>query len=801
MAQASQRDGWRIGRMMIAAGLALLTAVAPPEGGHEAAAQSIDVLRSSGRAAERAIREQVGRALRPELTVRNGYDDPPRGIALSADATHLAIVTGEGGLRIFDLVDGRQALARGPARLEQVAAGAAGRPVLARARDGRVLGAASWAEAPGRPLPLATGAEATAIAVAGRLAVAGGDDGSVTLWDARSLSRLGAAPATGDEVRAIAVGSEGDIVVAGDDEGGLRVISADGTARPVTGADDEEITAVAQITGALFAAGDEDGQVVLFDTGPAEALVTFEAHDDPVTAIAALSGGFVTASDEGSVKIWDGRARLQREIELDWDEPVTGLSVARVGGQERILVAGPDRALHLFDAAGQERLARLVLTRSGWGTVDARGRFDGDPSALQDIAWQAGALRLPVENLSVRYFEPGLWVKHLAARAFLTRPADVVEQGIYPPPAVEIDIEDEPDSPGQPIVLEIEAEARQASDISEIRLFHNGKRVPAAALRETDRGRRSVTWEATVPAVPGENSLVAVARGWGEIDSVPVEERVEVGRGAAGGLAVTAIGIDRYAGRELRLNYAAADASAIADELSRRGRQNFASIDSEVVLDDRATRAGLDAALAGLRKTAPGDVAVLFLAGHARMVRGEWYFLPRELTDLRDDAQVARIGLSGAQLAAALTQVPAQRLLLVIDACQAGGILGSFEEYGQRRALQALKTETGVAVIAATRADQLALEYSALGHGLLTYVFLEGMRPGGGGRLAADQAPADGSLTAAEMKAYVETRAPALAAQLDARIPAVAGERGEFSQRVPVTPVGVVLGGDFPIAR
>ncbi len=790
------------GSLAIMALAALLgAATAPGAALGEAAAQGIDILRSSGRAAERAIREQVGRALRPTLTVRNGYDDPPRGIAVSSDATHLAVVTGDGGLRIFDLVDGRQALSSRAAGLSRVAAGAAGRPVLSLDRDGRVLAAPGWADAPGRPLRLSTGGEATAIAVAGRMAVAGGADGSVTVWDARTLAPLGAAPATGEAVTAIGVGSEGDIAVAGDEDGGLRVIAADGTARAVSGAEADTVTAVAQILGTLFAAGDEDGRLVLLDAGPAEALVTIEAHDDPVTAIAGLANGFATASEDGSVRVWDSRARLQREIELDWEGPVTGLAALRVGGQERLVVAGPDRALHLFDAGGRERLARLVLTRTGWGAVDARGRFDGDPSALQDVAWQAGALRLPVENLAARYFEPGLWVKHLAARAFLTRAPDAVEQGIYPPPVVDIDVEDEADAPGQPIVLEIEAEARQASDIAELRLFHNGKRVPDTALRETDRGRRSVTWEATVTAVPGENSLVAVARGWGEIDSVPVEARVELGRGGAGALAVTAIGIDRYAGAELRLNYAAADASAIADELARRGRQSFAATGTDLVLDDRATRAGLDAALARLRETAPGDVAVLFLAGHARMVRGEWYFLPRELTDLRDDGQVMRLGLSGAALAAALTGIPAQRLLLVIDACQAGGILGSFEEYGQRRALQQLKTETGVAVIAATRADQLAKEYAALGHGLLTYVFLEGMRPGGGGRLAADRAPADGALTAAEMKAYVEERAPALAAELDARIPAASGPRGEFSQRVPVTPVGVVLGGDFPIAR
>ncbi len=783
------------------AGRGLLAALALAGGigawAPEPLAQGVDILRSTGRAAERAIRSQIGRALRPSLEVRNAYDDPPVAVSASADGTHLAVVTPDGGLRVFDLVDGRQVLDRPAAgdRLSGIALGSAGRPVLARTTRGAVLLAPSWQEAPGRLMRLASRAEATALALGGALGAVGHADGAVSLLDARSGREIAALPPTGEAITAIAVAPSGRFALAGDEDGGLRAIDERGRAIPVSGGPEDEITAIAHLVGPLFAAGDEDGRLALVDASTGQTLKAWDAHSDEIAGIAGLGERFATADEDGTVKIWDGTGRETARPDPGWDGEVTALAAA--GG--RLLVTGPDEAIHLLDPARGARLATLFVTRVGWGAVGAAGRFDGDVAAFQDVAWRAGELRLPVENLSARYFEPGLLATHIRGGRFLTSPRERIAERLYPPPYTTLEVLAEPSAPGQPIRLEITAEAGSASEIGEIRLFHNGKRVPPSALGAPRSSGEEVRITAEVPAVPGENRLTAVAQGWAEIDGLPAEAVVSVGGGQAARLRVTAVGIDRYAGRDLRLNYAVADAQAVADQLARRARGAFAGVETELLLDRAASREGIRTALASLAAAEASDVAVLFLAGHARSVGDAWYFLPRELDDLRDDRQVARLGLSGADLAAALTAAAAQNILLVIDACQSGAILGSFESFAQRRALQELKRETGVAVIAATRADQLAPEYSKLGHGLLTYTLLEGLGARGG--QGADRAPRDGRVTAGELKSYVEERAPRLAAELDATLPGGTAPRGDFSQRVPVTPVGLVIGADFPLAR
>ncbi|GMG81720.1 hypothetical protein LNKW23_09330 [Paralimibaculum aggregatum] len=778
----------------VAAAAALQLAPVP------AAAQTIDVMRSAGRGIERALRSQIGQALRPTLEVRNAYDDPPKAMAVAPDGSHLAVVTPDGRLRVFDLVEGTQVLGGRGSGFEAVAIGGAGRPVIVLRSDGGVVAAERWGTAPGQALRLS--GRASAVAVSRSSAYVGMASGAVEIFDAVSLERRAGVPATGEAVTAIATDPAGDFALVGDEDGEIRVISETGWVGAVAGTSGDEITALVHVVGPLFAAGTEDGELAFIDASSAKVLLTWDGHDDEITGIVGLGNRIASADEDGEVRFWDGQGRAAAEVRSDWEGGVTGLGVVASAGLQRVVVAGPNDAIHLVDPQSARPLLSLFVTRNGWGAVDERGRFDGDAGALQDIAWRAGKLRLPVENLSARYFEPGLLVKHLTARAeFLTPAREAVSQRMFPPPVVAMDVVSEPGAAGQPIVLEIEAESGSAREISEIRLYHNGKRVPDAAIRDGGSSGRTRSVTATVAALPGENRLVAVARGWEDIDSVPVEEVVETPRsGAAQSLRITSVGIDRYAGRALRLNYAVADAKAVADQLARRGGAIFAGVDAELLLDKKASRKGIDDALGRLASTQASDVAVIFLAGHARTVGAEWYFLPRELSDLKNDGEVRRLGISGRALADALTGIPAQRVLLVVDACQSGAVLGSFESYGQRRALQELKNRTGVTVIAATRADQLAPEYQSLGHGLLTYVFLEGMRSGGGG-LRADLAPRDGSLTAAELKAYVEARAPELAGELNARISEQQGPRGDFSQRVPVTPVGVVLGADFALAR
>jgi uncharacterized caspase-like protein len=112
------------------------------------------------------------------------------------------------------------------------------------------------------------------------------------------------------------------------------------------------------------------------------------------------------------------------------------------------------------------------------------------------------------------------------------------------------------------------------------------------------------------------------------------------------------------------------------------------------------------------------DVALLYVAGHGAVVPGQemFYFVPADGkgTDIRGT------GLNTAMLAEALRNLPARRIVLIIDACQSGGAVEALNKIGEVKARveQAAQLKSnqarhqqgvGVHIIAAT----LPLSYAA----------------------------------------------------------------------------------------
>ena len=119
-----------------------------------------------------------------------------------------------------------------------------------------------------------------------------------------------------------------------------------------------------------------------------------------------------------------------------------------------------------------------------------------------------------------------------------------------------------------------------------------------------------------------------------------------------------------------------------------------------------------------------------------------------------------------------------QRVLVLIDSCQSGATVEAFAEMQnfQRRYIRSFSRVAGVTVIAASRRDQQAIELPSLGHGLFTYVVLQGLDGN------ADSSPRDGSVTAHEIVEYADLQIPGMSKRyLDE----------------PQVPMAFALGADF----
>jgi hypothetical protein len=170
----------------------------------------------------------------------------------------------------------------------------------------------------------------------------------------------------------------------------------------------------------------------------------------------------------------------------------------------------------------------------------------------------------------------------------------------------------------------------------------------------------------------------------------------------------------------------------------------------------------------------PDDLVVVSFSGHGYTDdRNEFYLIPSEVgprlrRGQRPDPGVLRNCVSGEELGMWLRRVDAGEMALVVDACfSAATVEQSWFKPGPfgSRGLGQLAYDKRMRVLAASQADDVALESGALRHGLLTYALvvegLEGTK--------ADFRPKDERVGLGEWLAFGADRVPDLHRRLRER--------------------------------
>ena len=272
---------------------------------------------------------------------------------------------------------------------------------------------------------------------------------------------------------------------------------------------------------------------------------------------------------------------------------------------------------------------------------------------------------------------------------------------------------------------------------------------------------------------------------------------------------VLAIGIDDYDTPRFRLRYAVADARLMASRLSaipgyettqlvlagerdatgKRTRVDRSTIAR--VLSLLAGEGDRDATLAALRAqgieagmlqaATPDDAVIVSFSGHGwANARGDFYLIPGDgrWPDGATSPDLASV-FSTADLVVPFQAMQASDIALVIDACHSAASVadGRFKPGPMGDSgLGQLAYDKGIRILAATQADDVALEDSRLGQGLLTYALaVDGLGAG-----AADL-DGDGSIRIDEWLAYAVRRMPTLAT--DTRVGRIATS-GEGSRAI-----------------
>ncbi|HZE68438.1 MAG TPA: caspase family protein [Pyrinomonadaceae bacterium] len=552
----------------------------------------------------------------------------------------------------------------------------------------------------------------------------------------------------------------------------------------------------------------EERSVLIYETEKGRKVNTFPINDDensgPVTTL-CISGDarFLAAGYATKIDIFEVASGKTIRT-LPHAGRVVSLSFSPDG---RFLVAlGGNNDKELWETSTGEKLATLVNLGGAinkgakdWLVVTPDGLFDGSPNAFRQILWQFGGNTFdvtPAETFFNEFYYPGLLAEVMAGKK-PHAPKNISQLDRRQP---ELKLMTKDAQTGREsiserhLMVKIEVAEKQAdkdhnagSGARDVRLFRNGALVKVWR-GDVLRGQPSTTLEANLSIVAGENRLSAYAFNRDNIKSMDATLNLS---GASSltrkGIAyVLTIGINVYSNDEYNLKYGVADAEAFGEEVQRQQQQiaNYSHIEVVSLMDDRAKKttilsalrrlAGVEEgavadepALRNMKATEPEDAVFIYFAGHGTAQGQRFYLIPHDLGYTGERTELDAAGLrtilehsiSDQELLRAVEGIDADKLLMVIDACNSGQALEAEERRRgpmNSKGLAQLAYEKGMYILTAAQSYQAAQEVSQLGHGLLTYALVEeGLKQG-----AADSDPKDGQIVVREWFDYATTRVP-----------------------------------------
>ncbi len=427
----------------------------------------------------------------------------------------------------------------------------------------------------------------------------------------------------------------------------------------------------------------------------------------------------------------------------------TGLRV-NISADGRVAAAaladGTMRWYRLAD--GKEILSLFPHTdRKRWVLWTPSGYYDCSPGGEDLIGWHVNngpdqaADFFPASRFRDTYYRPGVVSRALKtldesealreddeASGRKPRPA-VVARAL--PPVVTIISPEEMDASSPTASVRYLARTADDAPVTGTKALVDGR--PAAMARDL-KVEAAGENEVRVPIPPRECEISLIAENKHGA-SVPATVRVRwKGAAPAAGftiqprLYVLAVGISAYQDPQLRLRFAAKDATDFVRSVqAQQGRGLYRQVVARTLTDAQATRDeivdGLDWIL---HETTTKDVAMVFLSGHGvNDERGNYYFLPANL----NREKLMRTGVPWSDIKRTVEQL-AGKVLFFVDSCHSGNVIGGRKDLAVDATgfvNELASAENGAVVYASSTGSQVALEDPAWGNGAFTKALVEGL--------------------------------------------------------------------------
>jgi hypothetical protein len=485
-------------------------------------------------------------------------------------------------------------------------------------------------------------------------------------------------------------------------------------------------------------------------------------------------------------------------------------------GEDRIIFHGSD---------GQPIGTLVVLDKIGsWVAVDPKGRFDTnmDLSNIKGVHWVVGGNLvepLSLEILMRDYYQPRLLPRLLTGASLTDLPSLRSLNRVQPHVEISSAIRAGSDTATVRVKMAKGDDPTQTNnkthtDVYDLRLFRDGELVgqwPEARegsdekgawrLRthvEPDAGLLDKTQDFLVKLpTRGKESVTFTAYAFNEdrvksaTASLVYALPHDVAPREARAYLIT-IGANSYDAEARQLRFAVRDAEAMRESLSRL--DGYKVVPVTLTSEGRdptrwfATKSNIQAVLSRLAgkpippgalmrvegadqltQATPDDLVVVTFSGHGYTAKdGAFYLLPADSGHALDPAgkpEVLSRFISSEELSSWLRPIDAGQMAMIIDACHSAA---SVDQPGFKpgpmgdRGLGQLAYDKAMRILAASQADDVALESEKLKQGLLTYALVhDGLALRPDGKYVAD-ANRDGKLTLSEWLRYGEQHTPTL---------------------------------------
>ena len=579
----------------------------------------------------------------------------------------------------------------------------------------------------------------------GRQVFTGSWDGSAILWDSESGLKLRTFQGHTGVVSSVAFSPDGQRVLTGSQDTTVILWNASTgqKLRTFQGHAGSVSSVAFSPDGERVLTGSWDDTAILWEASTGRSLITFHGHTGVVYSVAFTPDGqrIVTGSEDNTATLWEVSSGKKLRAFQGHTDGIRSVVVSPDG--RRVLTASSDGTTRLWSIATGDELIAMLDFGDEWLATTPEGLFDGPGREKVTYRIGDGLNVVPVDRFFKDFYSPGL----LSAVWRGERPMPEIAIGQAKPPTLRM-VSPVSDRRVDAVLQDLVVEAiDQGGGIQPPRLSQNGTPILADVRTERDGDVLRQTFR-NIRLVRGANVLeVTSASADGSWESEPVSVTLTYERPVnKPDLYVLAVGVNRYASSAMNLRFATPDSSAIANLFDERGDTLYRNVRIVKLHDEAATRKQIREALRAVAASAqPQDTLVAFLAGHGTMVGQRYYFLPHEFraeAGAEFDGEIRRQGLPGDVLAEEMAAAPALRRILILDTCNSGGAINltsrGRDPFAFRGAVERLNRTHGIFTIAAAAVGEEAKEIDELGHGVLTYSLLAGLRAVDRGPLVDD---------------------------------------------------------------